>query len=301
MASFFHTITEENKLSLNKPSDQDVVYYSELNNWFTRNAIRSFSLKYVVDRCIYYKVGNKEHAVNAGNFLLACKQPDVDAYFQSKQVVKSVCIDICPATVAEAFTVLSARQDHHFDNYLAGYFNTPDFFETVCPVGLAPFYNKLKELVAAISVGRADEHIDREWFLDLVEKIIFHEYGNYLALNGLRSVRIETRKEILRRLKTAKQYMDDEFLSIDEIGQVANICNMSEFHFFRSFKQAFSVTPYQYILNKRLVLAKELLQKGQWSITHIAGYCNFPDVFTFSKAFKRQFNTTPSGFIAVHR
>lgn len=301
MASFFHTITEENKLSLNKPSDQDVVYYSELNNWFTRNAIRSFSLKYVVDRCIYYKVGNKEHAVNAGNFLLACKQPDVDAYFQSKQVVKSVCIDICPATVAEAFTVLSAQQDHHFDNYLAGYFNTPDFFETVCPVGLAPFDHKLKELVAAISVGRADEHIDREWFLDLVEKIIFHEYGNYLALNGLRSVRMETRKEILRRLKTAKQYMDDEFLSIDEIGQVANICNMSEFHFFRSFKQAFSVTPYQYILNKRLVLAKELLQKGQWSITHTAGYCNFPDVFTFSKAFKRQFNTTPSGFIAVHR
>ncbi len=301
MGSFFHTITEENKLSLNKPSGQDVVYYSELNNWFTRNAIRSFSLKYVVDRCIYYKVGNKEHAVNAGNFLLACKQPGVNAYFESRQVVKSVCIDICPETVAEAFAVLSAQQDHHFDNYLAGYFNTPEFFETVCPAGSAPFGNKLKELVAAIGIGRAGEHIDREWFLDLVEKIIFHEYGNYMALNGLRSVRMETRKEILRRLKTAKQYMDDEFLSIDEIGQVANICNMSEFHFFRSFKQAFSITPYQYILSKRLALAKELLQKGQLSITHIAGYCNFPDVFTFSKAFKRQFNCTPSGFIAVHR
>jgi len=95
--------------------------------------------------------------------------------------------------------------------------------------------------------------------------------------------------------------MDDEFLSIGEISQVANICNMSEFHFFRSFKQAFNSTPYQYILNKRLELAKELLQKGQLSITHVAAYCNFPDVFTFSKAFKRQFNSTPSGFIAVHR
>jgi AraC family transcriptional regulator len=301
MASCFHTITEENKLSLNKPSDRDVVYYSELNNWFTRNAIRSFSLKYVVDRCIYYKIGNKEHPVTTGNFLLACKQPDVNAWFESKQVVKSVCIDICPATVAEAFTVLSARQDHHLDNYLAGYFNTPDFFETVCPADAAPFGNKLKELVAAIGVGRADEHVGREWFLDLVEKIIFHEYGNYMALNGLHSVRIETRKEILRRLRTAKQYMDDQFLSIDEVSQVANICNMSEFHFFRSFRQAFGITPYQYILDKRLALAKELLQKGQWSITHVACYCNFPDVFTFSKAFKRQFNCTPSGFIAVHR
>ena len=86
--SFFHTITEENKLTLNKPSDSDVVYYSELNEWFTRNAFRSFSLKYVIDRCIYYKVGNKEHAVNAGNFLLACKQPDVNAYFDSKACCK---------------------------------------------------------------------------------------------------------------------------------------------------------------------------------------------------------------------
>lgn len=301
MGSFFHTITEENKLSLNKPSGKDVVYYSELNNWFTRNAIRSFSLKYVVDRCIYYKVGSKEHAVNAGNFLLACKQPDVNAYFESKQVVKSVCIDICPDTVAEAFTVLSAQQDHDFDNYLAGYFKAPEFFETVCPAGSAPFGNKLKELVVAIRGGQADEHVDKEWFLDLVEKIIFHEYGNYIALNGLRSVRMETRKEILRRLKTGRQYMDDEFLCIDEINQVAAICNMSEFHFFRSFKQAFNITPYQYILNKRLALAKELLQKGQLSVTQIAAYCNFPDVFTFSKAFKRQFNNTPSGFVAVHR
>jgi AraC family transcriptional regulator len=301
MGSFFHTITEENKLTLNKASDLDTVYYSELNNWFTRNAIRSFSLKYVVDRCIYYKVGNKEHAVHAGNFLLACKQPGVNAYFESKQLVKSVCIDIRPATVAEAFTVLSAQEDHDFDNYMAGYFKTPEFFEAVCPVSSAPFGKKLNELVAAIADGKADQHIDKEWFLDLVERIIFHEYGNYLALNGIRSVRIETRKEIFRRLKTAKQYMDDEFLSIGEISQVAKVCNMSEFHFFRSFRQAFNITPYQYILNKRLELGKKLLQKGQLSITQIAGYCNFPDVFTFSKAFKRQFNSTPSGFMGVRR
>ena len=110
----------------------------------------------------------------------------------------------------------------------------------------------------------------------------------------------ETRKEIFRRLKTAKQYIDEEFLCIDEISQVAKICNMSEFHFFRSFRQAFSITPYQYILHKRLQLAKELLLGDQLSVTQIAGHCNFPDVFTFSKAFKRKFKIAPSGIIAVH-
>jgi len=28
-------------------------------------------------------------------------------------------------------------------------------------------------------------------------------------------------------------------------------------------------------------------------------HCNFPDVYTFSKAFKRQFDISPSGFLAV--
>jgi AraC family transcriptional regulator len=299
MGSFFHTITEANKLSLDKPSDSDVVYYSELNDWFTHNAFRSFSLKYVVDRCIYYKVGNKEHVVPEGNFLLACKQPDVSAYFDSKMAVKSICIDICPATVAEAFTVLTAQNDHDFDNYLAGYFKIPEFFESVCPVHAAPFGNKLNELVAAIVKGQAIHSIDKEWFLDLVEKIIFHEYGNYLALKGIRSVKPETRKEILHRLKTARQYMNEEYLHIDEINQVAAFCNMSEFHFFRSFKQAFGISPYKYLLNKRLELAKELVLSGDMSVTTIAAHCNFPDIFTFSKAFKRQFNVPPSRMMNI--
>lgn len=299
MSPSFHIITEENKLTLNKPSDTDVVYYSELNEWFTHNAFRSFSLKYVVDRCIHYKVGNKEHVVNQGNFLLACKQPYVNAYFDSRKIVKSICIDICPATVAEAFTVLTAQGDHDFDNYLTGYFKTPEFFESVCPVNGAQFGNKLNELVLAISNGQAQHYINKEWFLDLVEKIMFHEYGNYLALNNIRSVKLGTRKEILSRLRIAKQYMDDEFLEVDEIRQVAKTCNMSEFHFFRSFRQAFGVSPYQYLLGKRLDLAKELIIAGDRLVTDIATHCNFPDVYTFSKAFKRRFNVAPSRLFAT--
>lgn len=294
MPSFFHTITEENKLALNKPQGTDVVYYSELNDWYTCNAFRSFSLKYVVDKCIYYRVGNKEHVVHGGNFLLACQQPGVNAYFDSKDTVKSICIDICPATVAEALTILITRQNPDFDNYLAHHFATPEFFEVVCPVGSATFGHKLNELMRAISNQQASQLVDKEWFLDLAEQIIFHEYGNYLSLSGIQSVKPGTRKEILRRLTIAKQYMNDDYLHIGEINQVAAHCNMSEFHFFRSFKQAFGTSPYQYLLHKRLELARNLILAGDSSITAIASHCNFPDLFTFSKAFRRHYGVAPS-------
>jgi AraC family transcriptional regulator len=294
MAGYFNTITEENKFKLNKPADTDMLYYSELREWFTTNAFRSFSLKYVVDQCIHYKVGNKEHAVTSGNFLLACKQQHVKAYFDSKTLVKSICIDICPATVAEAFTIISAKEDHDFDNYLDRYFSYPEFFEAVYPVHASSFGNKLTELVGHIRKGDASQFINREWFLDLVEKVIYHEYGNYLALNGLNSIKMETKKELLRRLNQGKLYIDTNFLSINEINEVAVACNLSEFHFFRSFRQAYNITPYQYILNKRLDCALKLIQQGGLSITEISFQCNFPDLFTFSKAFKRRYGKSPS-------
>lgn len=295
MTSYFNTITEQNKLILNKGGNCDAVYYSELNEWFTSNAFRSFSLKYVIDRCIHYKVGAREHVVNGGNFLLACKQPHVKAYFDSKAIVKSICIDVCPETVAEAFTIISAREDYDFDNYLSKYFSYPEFFETVCPVGSSTLNNKLNQLVATIDNGDTDQ-IDGEWFLDLAEKIIYHAYGNYLALNGIRSIKLETRKELLHRLYIGKQYMDENFLAISGIREVATVSNLSDFHFFRSFKQAFGTTTYQYILNKKLELSKSLLRKRKVAITEIASICNFPDLFTFSKAFKRHFGISPSQF-----
>jgi len=250
MTTYFNTINEKNKLTLNKGGDCDMVYYSELSEWFTANAFRSFSLKYVVDRCIYYKVGNKEHEVRGGNFLLACRQPYVKAYFETKEIVKSICIDVCSATVAEAFTIMSANENYDFDNYLAKYFRYPEFFESVSPVNSSQLKNKLNSLVDMIRQQETDE-INKEWFLDLTEKIIYHSYGNYLALNGIESVKLETRKELLRRLQMGKQFMDDNFLDIQDVSEVAVASNLSEFHFFRSFKQAFGITTYQYILNKK--------------------------------------------------
>ncbi|MBS1916176.1 MAG: helix-turn-helix transcriptional regulator [Bacteroidetes bacterium] len=290
----YNTITEENKLSLNKPANSDMVYYSELNEWFTTNAFRSFSLKYVIDKCIHYKVGNKEYSVSSGSFMLACKQPHVKAFFDSRTVVKSICIDICPETVAEAFSIISQKEDYNFDNYQAKYFTYPEFFEAVCPAGTTSFAKKLDALVAAIKNGNTEELINKEWFFDLVEKIIYHEYGNYLALNGLHSVKLETRKELFNRLRAGKQFMDENFLTINEVTEISVASNLSEFHFFRSFKQAYGITPYQYLLNKRLELANELISTKNSSITDISLHCNFPDLFTFSKAYKRRYGISPS-------
>lgn len=103
-----------------------------------------------------------------------------------------------------------------------------------------------------------------------------------------------TKIERLRRLEVAKKYMEKNYLTIVDMKEVAESCHLSIYHFYRSFKMAYSLTPYQYIIEKRMELAKKLLSDHSITLTAIADKCGFPDVFTFSKAFKKFFGSPPS-------
>lgn len=289
---YFERIHEGNKLSLNKPLHSDMIYYSELKEWYTDNAFRSIGVKFVLDHCIQYKVEGKEHKVNAGHYMLACRQDNVKAYFHTAAPVKSICIDICPRSFTEAYHLLLSRNDA-LDAGVLDYFRYPEFYERISTVDSSALSRKLQSIVPLIASGRI-EAVNKEWFLDLTEKIIYKEYGNYIALKNIHSLRASTRKEILRRLQLGKEYMDEHFQTIKEIRQVAEYSNMSEYHFFRSFKQAFGMTPFQYLTGKKMTLAKELVKDPEKKLADIALSCNFPDVFTFSKAFKRYYGVPPS-------
>lgn len=115
-----------------------------------------------------------------------------------------------------------------------------------------------------------------------------------MALKNIQPAKATTHREILHRLQLGKDYMDEHFLQIKEIKQVADHCAMSEYHFFRSFKQAFGMTPFQYVTARRMHLAKELVTGRERTISEVAAACHFPDVFTFSKAFKRYYGVPPS-------
>jgi AraC-like DNA-binding protein len=236
--------------------------------------------------------------VQADQFLLTSKQPYVKAYFESRQPVKSICIDICPSSIDSTFSVLHAKGEHNLDNYMAGYFEHPLFFEKIYNAGNSPLGLQLRTLFTSLSdSGSCENMVGEEWFLQLTEHIILQEKGNCDALNNILSRRVATRKEIYERLLCGKEFIHEYYLHNPEIATVAKHCNLSVYHFFRSFKQAFGISPYQYMLLLRLQHALELLSSGLYTITDVAERCSFPDVFTFSKAFKRQFGLSPQYYM----
>jgi AraC family transcriptional regulator len=290
----FKQISESNKHLLEQPAGIDIIYYSELREWYSNNAFRSFSVKYVIEHDVYYKAGKKEFRVTPGQYLLACRQPDVKAYFNWRTPAKAFCIDINPATMQETFSVLMDENDQ-LEDYLSGYFRSPEFFESINPAGttgVGRFLQQLHQLAAGTMVLR------KEWFYELCEAVIYQEYTNYLALKEINSVKAATRKEILRRLSEAKEYIDANFLHISGIKQIAGHCNMSEYHFYRRFKEVYKKTPYQCISENKLHLARQMLVQKQMNVSEVARSCGFNDIFSFSKSFKNYFSITPSALLA---
>ena len=123
----------------------------------------------------------------------------------------------------------------------------------------------------------------------------YNDLTRHSALNGIKSVKISTRIETLQRLNKARDFMDENFLQNPTMNEVAKNGNMSSFHFFRSFKQAFGITPYKYLLHKRLEFSKNLLIQ-KIPAGEIAKHCGFADIFTYSKAFKKAYGIPPSKY-----
>lgn len=71
---------------------------------------------------------------------------------------------------------------------------------------------------------------------------------------------------------------------------------LSKFHIIRSFKKYTGMSFYQYVLKKRLLLSKQLLQKNK-NVVDIYMDCGFTTYTNYLRAFKKEFGMTPKEFI----
>ena len=68
---------------------------------------------------------------------------------------------------------------------------------------------------------------------------------------------------------------------------------VSKYHLMRKFKQETGYTIHNYIVNKRLLMARTLISNGM-PVTKAAQESGFAEYSTFSRAYRKQFKTTPS-------
>ncbi len=105
-----------------------------------------------------------------------------------------------------------------------------------------------------------------------------------------------TAPEVLERLDRARKFIDlcyDLPLNLDEISSHA--C-FSRYHFLRLFRQAFNKTPHQYLIERRIERAKELLSANELRVTDVCFEVGFQSLGSFSSLFHKSVGHPPITF-----
>jgi AraC-like DNA-binding protein len=100
-------------------------------------------------------------------------------------------------------------------------------------------------------------------------------------------------EDIYRRLWRARLLIDSSFdrpLNLDALSGAA--C-FSRYHFIRLFKRAFNRTPHQYLVEKRIERAKELLASSHLSVTDVCFEVGFQSLGSFSTLFHKRVGASP--------
>jgi AraC-like DNA-binding protein len=99
--------------------------------------------------------------------------------------------------------------------------------------------------------------------------------------------------DVYERLCRARNFIDvyyDLPLDLDEISSKA--C-FSRYHFLRLFRQAFDKTPHQYLVERRIEKAKELLRARRLSVTDVCFEVGFQSLGSFSSLFHKTVGHPP--------
>ena len=95
---------------------------------------------------------------------------------------------------------------------------------------------------------------------------------------------------------TFKQIIEANLFEQVSIEHLAKLNNLSLSSFKRVFARNYNDTPANYIKNKRLEKAAELLLHSNERIKNVAFNCGYNDIVNFSKSFRDKYNCTPSHF-----
>lgn len=102
----------------------------------------------------------------------------------------------------------------------------------------------------------------------------------------------------LRRLRRARDQMDREYAEPLDVPALARTAMMSTAHFSRRFRAAYSETPYSYLMSRRIERAKELLRRGEMSVTEVCMAVGCTSLGSFSSRFAELVGESPTEYRA---
>jgi AraC-like DNA-binding protein len=273
----------------------NAVMYSALTRFESKIPTGKFAVKYVMNGWEQYTVRDKQFILNSGDYLLCNAASEGKVLVDNLHQVQGICIDIEQTLMSEVVASLRSPDSSIPDLNLGSFFCTEEFLEQTFNAYQSKLGSLLKKIEHIIQKSPFESHqFELEFYYYLAEAIVDDYIPTVKEFRTLRCIKLSTKRDLFRKLSEGKNFMDNHYCIDIDISEVARQSNISQYHFFRLFRMMYGMSPYQYIRNKRLVKANQLLKTKDMPLAQLAMDIGYSDIYSFSKAYKQFYGAAPS-------
>jgi len=146
-----------------------------------------------------------------------------------------------------------------------------------------------------IKITETENRIHEECYANMSGSYYQTLYSQCLFKSLLAFWHIKDESSLVRELNMEHilSYATKQLSSKVTVSQIAEMLNMSEQRFRRMFKKYMGVSPKQYMNEKKLITAKEMLETTDIAVYEIAENCGFYDNSHFNRCFLERFGCSP--------
>jgi AraC family transcriptional regulator len=104
----------------------------------------------------------------------------------------------------------------------------------------------------------------------------------------------------IRQQKRLAEFIEENLAEDISLATLAELVNLSLYHFARAFKQSFGVPPHRYHMARRMDRARSLLQRSALSVTEIGIQIGFRETSSFTRAYRKFAGIAPGEYRRCH-
>ena len=257
------------------------------------------SLKCMFNGRARYTVGRAELCVDDGGFMIVNEAQPYTIDIASPTQVESFILWFPSGWAEEVARTLDSPSAAQLDDPGARGETRVEFFTRYIRHDAAVM-PRVQSIRTACKSGCADDTWLEERLRDVLAAMLRNERGVVHDVSSISAERATTREELWRRLHRGRDFIHANASNDVGLSDAARAACLSPFHFLRSFRQVFGITPHQFLTRCRIGRAKFLLERTELPITEVCFDAGFVGVGSFTTLFHRSTGLSPRAWRLRH-
>ncbi len=219
-----------------------------------------------------YLIGRRALCVDEDSYLVINGGREYSVVAQRRDAVESLTVFFSNETRRAHETKACDRE------FFAEHLRPHDDLVTPC----------LQRLLEARRCGSADG----QWYGEQIQSL----YANLVAADdelhrkaaAFAPASLPTRTELLRRVMTATDYVNSNYMSAVSLDDMASAAHLSKYHLARLFRTLHGVSPAAYLRLKRIRAAERLIERSNADLAEIAERSGFGSRWSMFRELRRR-------------